>query len=109
MQKSVILHLKALFINKELCKGMPDVLLTQAKAVSVGKARAGVPEYAGAVDLLQELLGCFLVLCDNDISVGAAVFVNVVHSVLHAVYHLNAALQVPVLCSERLHLRWAKG
>ena len=29
---------------------------------------------------------------------GAAIFVNVVHSFLHAVHHLNAALQVPIFC-----------
>lgn len=40
---------------------------------------------------------------------GAAIFVDVVHSFLHAVYHLNAALQVPILCPQRLHLGWAES
>lgn len=40
---------------------------------------------------------------------GAAVFVDVVHSILHAVDHLNAALQLPILRPQRLHLRWAES
>lgn len=55
---------------------------------------------------LQDLL---TVICNNNICVGAAVFVDVVHGVLHTIHHLNAALQVPVLCPQRLHLRRAKG
>lgn len=82
---------------------------TQAEAVAVSEARAGVPEDAGAVDLLQELFGCVFILRNDDVSVGAAVLVDVVHSVLHAVNHLDAALEVAVLCSERLHLRRAEG
>lgn len=82
---------------------------TKAKAVAISKARAGVPEYTGAVHLLQKLFGCFFILCNNDISVGAAVFVDVVHSFLHAVNHLNAAFQVPILCPQRLDLGWAKS
>lgn len=82
---------------------------TQAEAVAISEARAGVPEDAGAVDLLQELFGCVFVLRNDDVSVGAAVLVDVVHGVLHAVNHLDAALEVAVLCSERLHLRRAEG
>lgn len=81
---------------------------TEAKTVSIRKARAAVPENTGAVHLLQKLFSCFFILCNNDISVGAAIFMNVVHSLLHAIYHLNAALQVPILCPERFHLRWAE-
>lgn len=84
-------------------------LSSEAKAVAVSKARAGVPEDAGAVHLLQKLFSCLLIFCNNDISVGAAIFMDVIHSVLHAVHHLNAALQVPVLCPQRLHLRWAES
>lgn len=40
---------------------------------------------------------------------GAAVLVNMVHSFLHAVNHLHAALQVTVLRPQRLRLGWAEG
>ncbi len=88
---------------------MPDTLLTQTKAVAICKARAGVPENTSAVHLLKKLFGCLFIFCDNDISVGAAVFVDMVHSILHAVYNLDAAFQVPILCPQRLHLRWAES
>lgn len=48
------------------------------------------------------------VFCDDDVCVGAAILVNVVHSLLHAVHHLHAALQVAVLCPKGLNLRWAE-
>lgn len=44
------------------------------------------------------------IFCDNNVCVGAAIFVNMVHSFRHAVDHLHAALQVTVLCPHRLCL-----
>lgn len=35
--------------------------------------------------------------------------VDVVYSLLHTVHHFNAAIQVPVLCSQRLNFWWAEG
>ena len=49
------------------------------------------------------------VLSDDGVGVGAAVLVDVVHGVLHAVHHLDAALQVPVLRPQGLDLRRAEG
>lgn len=88
---------------------MADNVHTEAKAVAISKAGAGVPKYTGAVHLLQKLFSCLFIFCNNDISVGAAVFVDVVHSILHAVYHLNAALQVSILCPQRFHLGRAES
>lgn len=48
------------------------------------------------------------VFCDNYVCVGAAIFVNMVHGFRHAVDHLHAALQVTVLCPQRLCLWWAE-
>lgn len=41
---------------------------------------------------------------DNNISVGTAVFMNVINSLLHTVHHLDTALQIPVFCTQRFHL-----
>lgn len=49
------------------------------------------------------------VFCDNNICVGTAILVYMVHGLLHAVYHLKAALKITVLCTQRLGLRRAKG
>lgn len=86
-----------------------DTMHTQSKTIAICKARAGIPEYTCAVHLLQKLFSWIFIFCNNNICVGAAVFVDVVHSILHAVYHFNAAFQIPILCAERLHLRWAES
>lgn len=52
---------------------------------------------------------CPTVLCDDDVGVGAAVLVDVLHGLLHTVHHLHAALQVAVLGPQRLGLRRAEG
>lgn len=48
------------------------------------------------------------VFSDDNVGVGAAVLVNVVHGVLRAVHHLHATLQIAVLRPQRLGLRWAE-
>lgn len=44
------------------------------------------------------------IFCDDNVCVGAAIFMNMVHSLLHAVHHLHAALQVTVLYPQGLCL-----
>lgn len=52
---------------------------------------------------------CPTVLCDDDVGVGAAVLVDVLHGPLHAIHHLHAALQIAVLGPQRLGLRRTEG
>lgn len=40
------------------------------------------------------------ILCDDDICVGAAVFMDVINGFLDTVHHFNAHFQVTILCSE---------
>lgn len=47
------------------------------------------------------LKSCILtILCDDDICVGAAVFVDVINGFLDTVHHFNAHFQVTILYSE---------
>lgn len=48
------------------------------------------------------------VFSDDNVGVGAAILVNVVHGVLHAVHHFHTTLQIAVLRPQRLGLRWAE-
>lgn len=64
----------------------------------------------GRYENVYRCLGCSLtIFSNNDVGVGAAIFVDVVHGILHAVHHLNAALQVSVFRPQRLDLRGAEG
>lgn len=53
-------------------------------------------------------IGTPTVFCDDDICVEAAILVNMSHCILHAVHHLQATLQVTVLCPHGLCLWWTK-
>lgn len=45
----------------------------------------------------------------DDVGVGAAIFMDVIHSLLHAVHHLYTALQISILSPQRPHLGGAEG
>ncbi len=49
------------------------------------------------------------IFSDDNISVGTAVFMNVINGLLHTVHNLDTALQIPVLSAQRLHLRRTEG
>ena len=49
------------------------------------------------------------VLGDDGVGVGAAVLLDVLHGLLQAVHHLQAALQGPVLGAQRRGLRGPEG
>lgn len=44
------------------------------------------------------------IFSDDNISVGTAVFMNVINGLLHTVHNLDTALQIPVLSAQGLHL-----
>lgn len=48
------------------------------------------------------------ILCDDNVCVRTPVLVDMLHSLLDTVHHLNAALQVPILCAQRFHFRRAE-
>lgn len=48
------------------------------------------------------------IFCDDNVCVGAAILVNMIHRFLHAVHHLQTTLQVAVLCAQGLDLRWTE-
>ena len=73
------------------------------------KSRAALEIKAEEADPVCWSLCTLTVLCDDDICVGAAILVDVVDGLLHAVHHFYAQFQVPVLSSERLHFRGAEG
>mmetsp|Transcript_37522 Transcript_37522/g.83522 ORF Transcript_37522/g.83522 Transcript_37522/m.83522 type:complete len:461 (-) Transcript_37522:665-2047(-) len=72
-------------------------LCAQAKAEAVTEACGGVVHDAGAVHPLEEVMCTSRVLRDDRLSVAAAVPVDVVNCLLHAVHHLHGAGQCAVL------------
>lgn len=58
-----------------------------------------------AVKPKQQLKGAWslTILCDNNICMGTSILVDMFNSLLNAVHHLNAALQVPIFCAQRFH------
>lgn len=66
-------------------------------------------KHGGRKQTTQRCGCCPTVLGDDDVGVGAAVLVDVLHSLLDAVHHLHAALQVAVLGPQGLGLRRAEG
>lgn len=42
--------------------------------------------------------GPLTVFCDDNVCVEAAILVNMIYCILHAVHHLQATLQVAVFC-----------
>lgn len=82
------------------------VSLTQT---NLGESRWRQKKERNFSQLLHSQTVIATVFSNNDVGVGAAISVDMVYSLLHAVHHLDAALQIPVFCPQRLDLRWAKG
>lgn len=66
------------------------------------RLRAAAPIVGQSKETWHHMLKSYIltILCDDDICVGAAVFMDVINGFLDTVHHFNAHFQVTILCSE---------
>lgn len=70
---------------------------TQAESVPIGESGTGVVENAGTVDFPSEVSGTLAVLGNDDICVPAAVFVNMIYSIVDVCHDLDRAFKGSIL------------
>lgn len=70
---------------------------TQAESVPIGESGTGIVENAGTVDFSSEVSGTLAILGNDDICVPAAIFVNMIYSIVDVRHDLDRAFKGSIL------------